>query len=81
MRSVISPEHAKLAQKLREYLAIYREAEDLINIGAYKPGSNPKIDRAVKIIDGLNDYLKQRTEESTDINGCLRQLQMLLAGA
>lgn len=81
MRAVTTPEHAKLAQKLREYLATYKEAEDLINIGAYKTGSNAKIDRAIKIIDGLNDFLKQRVDEPTDMNQCLRQLQGLLASA
>ena len=80
-RSVTSPEHQKLAQKLRENLAIYRDAEDLINIGAYKPGSNPKIDKAVKLIDGINDYLRQRVEDPADMTQCLRQLQSVLVNA
>ncbi len=81
MRSVTSSEHAKLAQKLRETLAIYKDAEDLINIGAYKPGSNPKIDKAVKYIDGVNDFLKQRVEDPSNFTQTLRQLQQILAGA
>lgn len=78
MRAVVSPEHAKLAQKLRENLAVYKDAEDLINIGAYKPGSNPKIDRAVKVNEALVDFLKQRVEEGTDFNTALRMLQGIL---
>lgn len=81
MRAVSSPEHIKLAGKLRENLAIYREAEDLINIGAYKPGSNPRIDKAVKLIDGINDFLKQRVDDPSDIHQTLRQLQGILANA
>jgi flagellum-specific ATP synthase len=81
MRAVTTPEHQKLAQKFRENLATYREAEDLINIGAYKPGSNPRIDKAVKLIDGLNDFLKQSVTETSDFNLCLRNLQGLLVNA
>jgi flagellum-specific ATP synthase len=78
MRAVSQPEHIKLAQKLRENLAIYKEAEDLINIGAYKPGSNPRIDTAVKLIDGINNFLKQKVEEPTNFTNTMRQLQALL---
>lgn len=78
MRAVAGPEHIRLAQKLREYLAIYREAEDLINIGAYKQGSNPKIDKAVKLNDGMNEFLRQRVDDPTDYNSTLRQLQGLM---
>jgi flagellum-specific ATP synthase len=81
MRAVVTPEHIRLSQKLRENLAIYKDAEDLINIGAYKPGSNPKIDKAVKVNEALTDFLKQRVEEGTDFNQSLRQLQGILVNA
>jgi flagellum-specific ATP synthase len=81
MRAVTSTEHARLAQKLRETLAIYKEAEDLINIGAYKPGSNPKIDKAVKVIDGVNDFLKQRVEDPTSFTQTVRMMQQVLMNA
>lgn len=81
MRAVSSPEHSKLAQKLRETLAVYKDAEDLINIGAYKPGSNPKIDRAVKVIDQVNDFLKQRVEDPTNFTQTVRQMQQILINA
>ena len=80
-RMVTTPEHVKLVQKFRESLATYREAEDLINIGAYKQGSNPRIDKAVKLIDGLTEYLKQSVTEATDFNRCIRELQGLLINA
>ncbi len=78
MKNVISPEHQKNAIKIREILATYKDAEDLINIGAYKTGSNPKIDKAVKIIDELNAFLRQRVEEKTDFNTAIRMMQGLL---
>jgi flagellum-specific ATP synthase len=79
MRSVSSPEHVKMSQKIREILATYGEAEDLINIGAYKAGSNPKIDKAIKHIDAVNQFLKQAVEDPTSFNQCLRQMQGILA--
>jgi len=79
MRNISTPEHVKMAQKIREILATYREAEDLINIGAYKAGSNPRIDKAVKLIDGVNQFLKQDVEEPSAFNQCLRQMQGLVA--
>ncbi len=77
MTSVSSPEQLKLAQKIRETLAVYKDAEDLINIGAYKPGSNPKIDKAVKLIDPVNDYLRQDVGDPTDMIQCMRRLQQI----
>ncbi len=77
-RVVTTAEHANLAQKFREYLAIYREAEDLINIGAYKPGNNSKIDRSVKLIEGINDFLRQEVGESVGFDQCVHSLQRLM---
>jgi flagellum-specific ATP synthase len=81
MRAVTTNDHGRLAQKLRENLAVYKDAEDLINIGAYKPGSNPKIDRAIKLNETLTDFLRQRVEDPTDFTQGLRQLQGILANA
>ena len=78
MKSVASPEHIKLAQKLREILAVYKDAEDLINIGAYKPGSNIKIDKAIKVIDQVNDFLRQAVEDPTNFNSTVRMMQQIL---
>ncbi len=77
MKSVSSPEQLRLAQRIRETLAVYKDAEDLINIGAYKPGSNPKIDKAVKLIDPVNEYLRQDVGDPTDMTQCLRRLQQI----
>lgn len=81
MRAVTTDEHRKLAQKLRETLAVYKEAEDLINIGAYKPGSNPRIDKAIKFIEPVNEFLKQEAGDRGEFNQTLKKLQQILGGA
>jgi flagellum-specific ATP synthase len=63
MRSVITREQNDWAGQMREWMALYAQAEDLINIGAYVKGSNPKIDQAVASIDRINLFLKQGIEE------------------
>lgn len=64
MPKIISPEQRALAMKARELLATYREAEELINIGAYVEGSNPKIDEAIKKISDLESFLIQDLNEA-----------------
>lgn len=63
MSSIAEPEHKETAGKLKNVLATYQEAEDLINIGAYKKGSNNNIDYAIEKIDGVNDFLLQETHD------------------
>ncbi|MBR5944766.1 MAG: flagellum-specific ATP synthase FliI, partial [Lachnospiraceae bacterium] len=63
MSQIADREHKKAAGKLKNALATYNEAEDLINIGAYKPGSNPSIDFAISKIDAINEFLMQETDE------------------
>ena len=62
MSMIASREHKAAAGKLKNIMATYNEAEDLINIGAYKRGSNPNIDRAINKIDEVNQYLLQDTD-------------------
>mgnify|MGYP001406857009 FL=1 len=63
MSSIVTDEHKKASGRLNNVLATYREAEDLVNIGAYKPGSNKNIDYALEKIDAVNDYLMQGVNE------------------
>lgn len=74
MSSIASPEHKAACGKLNNVLATYREAEDLVNIGAYKPGSNPNIDYALAKIDQVNAFLMQGTEEKFDFEEEVEQL-------
>lgn len=77
MSNLVSDEHKEAAGKLREVLARYSEAEDLINIGAYVKGSNPKIDEAIAKIDAVNDFLKQGTYEKVGFEEMLDQLMAI----
>jgi flagellum-specific ATP synthase len=78
MRNVTDRHHQEMARELREILATHREAEDLINIGAYRQGANQKIDRAVRLIEPLTHFLRQRVEEKTNFMDTLRGLQAIL---
>jgi len=77
MRDVIDSEHYDTAQRLIEVLAIYRKSEDIINIGAYVDGSDPKIDYAKSMIGKINDFLRQGVEEKVSMNVGLNQLKLL----
>lgn len=63
MSQIAKPEHKQAAGKLKNVLATYHDAEDLINIGAYKKGSNPEIDYAIEKIQAVNQFLMQETDE------------------
>ncbi len=63
MSQISGKEHKKMAGRLKNVLATYNEAEDLINIGAYKKGSNKNIDYAISKIDAVNEFLMQGTDE------------------
>jgi flagellum-specific ATP synthase len=78
MSDVTENEQQVLAGKYKELLATYRQAEDLINIGAYKPGSNPKIDMAISKIDQMNAYVRQNVRESVSFDGAMEELRSLL---
>ena len=78
--SQLTDEHTRnAAYSVRDLIATYRDSEDLINIGAYKRGSNPKIDLAIDRIDGINSFLKQRAEEPSDMRSTREGLLALSA--
>ncbi len=77
MRAVTTAEHQKLAMKIRETLATYKEAEDLIQIGAYKPGSVAAIDRAIELMPKLESYLRQGEEEDGSWEMTLHGMQKI----
>jgi flagellum-specific ATP synthase len=63
MPDIVSPEHLELFGVFKNMIAVYREAEDLINIGAYKQGANPEIDRAIQLHAAIQSFLKQGVPE------------------
>lgn len=77
MSTIVSPEHKQAANKLKSVLATYQEAEDLINIGAYKRGSNQNIDYAISRIDEVNAFLQQDTREKFSFEEETESLQHL----
>jgi flagellum-specific ATP synthase/type III secretion protein N (ATPase) len=80
MPDLVSEQHASLAGTLRECLAAYQEAEDLINIGAYIDGSNPRIDRAKKLIEPLKRFLRQDLDERAEFDSSVAWLGEILSG-
>ena len=74
MSAVATPEHKSIAGKLKNVLATYQEAEDLINIGAYKNGSNKSIDYAIQKIDAVNDFLLQSKADKFEYDEILEQM-------
>jgi flagellum-specific ATP synthase len=77
MDDIIDSDQRQYANKLKETLATYSKSEDLINIGAYVAGSNPKIDYAIKMIDPINRYLKQGIDATTNFAESISQLVQL----
>ncbi len=75
MIDVTSEEHRKLAKTLFRTLAVYKEAEDLINIGAYVKGSNPDIDFAIQKYPQINAFLEQGIGEQSDFTDTMRRLK------
>jgi flagellum-specific ATP synthase len=74
MPDVVDQNQYSAASAVRDILATYREAEDLINIGAYVPGSNPRVDLALSKIEAIRFFLKQGIYESADFEESLAQL-------
>ncbi len=77
MSQIATKEHKQMAGRLKNVLATYNEAEDLINIGAYKSGSNPNIDYAIAKIDAVNAFLCQETDEKFDFETSVEMLGQL----
>ncbi|MFT3708904.1 MAG: FliI/YscN family ATPase [Archangium sp.] len=78
MSDVTSVTHRELATSARDALAAYKEAADLIEVGAYQAGSNPRVDRALPIIGTLNAFLKQSPGEHFSLEQTLTQVKTAL---
>ncbi len=77
MVDVVDENHQKFANKMREVLATFREAEDLINIGAYIKGSNPKIDYALTKIDKVEQFTRQGIFERSNFQESVQKLSSI----
>lgn len=78
MVDITGLQHKHSANRLKELLATYRKAEDLVNIGAYVQGSNPKIDQAIERIELINQYLRQDIQDNVQFEESLEQLNKIM---
>jgi flagellum-specific ATP synthase len=77
MPDIVDAKHKDLASRFMDTMAAYKRVEDMINLGAYKEGSNPKVDYAIKMIDKLRAYLRQGMNERRDFADSLQGLYFL----
>lgn len=78
MTTIVSEEHQKLASQIRDILSLYEKNEDLISIGAYKSGTNPKLDSAIAKIDKINEFLCQRVMENDRYEVVIEKMKAIL---
>ena len=80
MSAIASSEHKQAAAKMRKILAMYRENKDLIDVGMYQQGSNPKLDIAIEMMPKVNEFLQQRTSDSVNMENTINTLVEMMSG-
>jgi flagellum-specific ATP synthase len=80
MNDVVNRDHWRMANDLKSLLGIYQENVDLIQIGAYQRGTNPRLDEAIALMPAIERYLRQDMNEMTTSQDALRQLSQVLMG-
>lgn len=80
MNDIVSEEHKRLSGRVKNILSVYREAEDLINIGAYVRGNNPGIDESIKYIEKIRSFLRQEVGEKVGYEETLNLLRAIFEG-
>lgn len=78
MNDIVTKDHKGLANQIKKIMAVYRESEDLINIGAYVRGSNPDIDDAISKIRSINQFVTQETDEHFSFDEVSHMMQDIL---
>lgn len=78
MTNIVSASHRDLASKMRDILSLYEKNEDLISIGAYKAGTNPRLDYAISKIDQVNEFLMQDIHENISYGEVLKRMEKIL---
>lgn len=81
MPDIVDAKHKELASRFMDTMAAYKRVEDMINLGAYKEGSNPRVDFAIRMIDKLRGYLRQGMHERRDFADSLQGLYFLFENA
>ena len=76
--TITDKEHQEAAGKMRQLMALYRENKDLIDVGMYQMGSNPKLDIAIKMMPQINAFLQQKASEKVTMEGTIKQLKDMM---
>lgn len=76
--AIADSEHKSAAGKMRTLLSMYRENKDLIDVGMYQTGSNPKLDMAIELMPQINGFLQQRTSDSVNMEGTIQTLKDMM---
>lgn len=77
---IVTEEHKQAAYKMRKLMALYRENKDLIDVGMYNPGQNPKLDIAIELMPQINAFLQQRTADSVTMDNTISTLIAMMNG-
>lgn len=80
MPDIIDERHREYASRFIDLFATYKRFEDMINLGAYKAGTNPKLDRAIEMIDRLKSYIRQDMRNRRDFADSLQALSLIFEG-
>lgn len=80
MSAIATPEHKEAAAKMRTIMSMYRENKDLIDVGMYQPGTNPKLDTAIQMMPQINAFLQQRTSDSVTMENTISTLVNMMKG-
>jgi flagellum-specific ATP synthase len=78
MSSIVAPEHQRAAGKIRQMMSVYQENTDLLSIGAYKSGSNPELDEAIRHMDAINGLLQQSVGKKEAFQDTVTQMEEIV---
>jgi flagellar biosynthesis/type III secretory pathway ATPase len=74
---LVSPEHARAAAAVRAHLAVYEQKRDLVAIGAYQEGADPRLDAALSRIEAIEAFLRQSSDARTELAATVTELRRL----
>ncbi len=78
MTEIASPEHEQMARRFRQIYSIYESNRDLINVGAYTPGSDPRVDQAIALNEPMMNFLRQEKSEAVPLQQSIARLTQLM---
>ena len=81
MSDIVSPEHLVAARSLLEVMSVYQNSEELINLGAYQLGTNPKLDMAIAMREPIRQFLQQERDQNADLSECVQMVYGLIEQA